>query len=100
MCIRDSNTRKFKCPELSICINGIPVVALIDTGSQINAISAEWYHKHKCQMGKLNILKVTNMIGKGAVGRKSKEITQQLLLEVKIGRYSCLLYTSVADLNL
>ena len=28
------------------------------------------------------------MIVKGAVGRKSKQITQQLLLEAKIGQYS------------
>ena len=38
-------------------------------------------------MGKLNILKVTNMVVKGAVGRKSKQITQQILLDVKIGQY-------------
>ena len=25
--------QRYKCPELKICLNGIPVVALIDTGS-------------------------------------------------------------------
>ena len=40
-------TRKGRCPELNICLNEIPIVALIDTGSQINAISDKWYNKHK-----------------------------------------------------
>lgn len=60
---------------------------LLETGSQINAISTEWYNKHKKQMGKLDVLKVTHMIMKGAVGRKSKPITQQVMLEIRIGEY-------------
>ena len=40
-------TQKFKCPELEISLNNVPVIALIDTGSQINAISAEWFNKNK-----------------------------------------------------
>ena len=80
-------TQRYKCPELKTCLNGIPVVALIDTGSQINAISAEWYNKHRSQMGKLNLLKLTNTVVKGAVGKKSKQITQQILMDVKIGQY-------------
>ena len=63
------------------------MIALLDTGSQINAISTEWHNKHKKQMGKLDVLKVTNMIVKGAVGRKSKPITQQVMLEIRIGEY-------------
>lgn len=77
--------QKLKCPELEIYLNNVPAVALIDTGSQINALSAEWFHKNKNRMGKLNLLRLTNTVVKGSVGKKSKQITQQVLLEVNIG---------------
>ena len=80
-------TRKLKCRELELYLNGVPVITLIDTGSQINAISAEWFNKNKNKMEKLNLLRLTNTIVKGAVGKKSKQITQQILVEVKFGMY-------------
>ena len=66
---------KTKCPELKIQLNGIPIIALLDTGSQINALSAEWYQQNKKRMGNIPILKITNLVIKGAVGKKSNKIT-------------------------
>ena len=83
MCIRD----RIKCPELKIQLNGIPIIALLDTGSQINALSTEWYQQNKKRMGNIPILKITNVVIKGAVGKKSNKITQQIMLEVRIGEY-------------
>ena len=78
---------KIKCPELDVLLNEIPVKALIDTGSQINAVSAEWYHLNKKRLGNIPVLKITNLIIKGAVGKKSNKITQQIMLAIKIGEY-------------
>ena len=79
--------KKIKCPELNVQLNKVPVTALIDTGSQINAVSTDWYHSNKKLLGNTPVLKVTNLIIKGAVGKKSNKITQQVMLELKIGEY-------------
>ena len=38
-------------------------------------------------MRKLDVLRLTNTVVKGAVGKKSKQITQQVLLEVNFGEF-------------
>ena len=45
--------------------------ALIDTGSQINVISEDWYRDNKLNLGKIDILKMSNTIVKGAIGNLS-----------------------------
>ena len=50
-------------------------------------LSAEWYQQNKKRMGNIPILKITNLVIKGAVGKKSNKITQQTMLEVRIGEY-------------
>ena len=49
---------KTKCPEMEIQLNGIPIISLLDTGSQICALSAEWYQQNKKRMGNIPILKI------------------------------------------
>ena len=39
--------RRVKYPDVNIQLNNISVVALLDTGSQINALTTERYHKNK-----------------------------------------------------
>ena len=91
--LRDDLTKEYsinikiknnKCPEIQITLNGVPINALVDTGSQINAISKRWFNENKKDLGRLEILKLCNTIIKGATGNKSKRITQQVLLTVQI----------------
>ena len=56
----------------------------MDTASQINAISERWFNNNKKDLGRVEILKLSNTVIKGATGNKSKRITQQVLLTVQI----------------
>ena len=73
-----------KCPEVRITLNGVPTYALVDTGSQVNAISEQWFKNNKRELGNLEMLKLSNTVIKGATGNKSKRVTQQILLTVQI----------------
>ena len=77
--------RNNKCPEIKIMLNGVPTNALVDTGSQVNAISERWFSNNKKDLGRIEILKLSNTVIKGATGNKSKRITQQVLLTFQIG---------------
>ncbi len=63
----------------------VPTYALVDTGSQVNAISEQWFKNNKRELGNLEMLKLSNTAIKGATGNKSKRVTQQILLTVQIG---------------
>ena len=71
----DVNLRNNKCPEIRIMLNGVPTNALVDTGSQVNAISECWFNNNKKDLGRIEILKLSNTVIKGAMGNKSKIIT-------------------------
>ena len=45
------DVKMIKSPELLIQLNHVPVNALIDTGSAVNALSEDWYNNHKRKMG-------------------------------------------------
>lgn len=77
----------YKCPELEIHINGVPVIALVDTGSQCNGMSADWYYRNKDKLGRVETLRLTNTTIKAAVGQRSKHISQQILVEVAVNQY-------------
>lgn len=68
------NMQMNKCPEIKIKLNNIEVTALIDSGSQLNAISELWYINNKEKLGKVEILNLSNTNVKGALGNKSKLI--------------------------
>jgi hypothetical protein len=76
-----------KCPEIQIKLNNVSVTALIDSGSQLNGISEEWFLQNKDSLGRVDILNLSNTNVKGALGTKSKLIRKQVLLEVEIGGY-------------
>ena len=73
-----------KCPEVRVTLNGVSTCALLDTGSQVNAISVQWFKDNKRELGDLAMLKMSNTIIKGATGGKSKRVTQQILLTIQI----------------
>jgi transposase InsO family protein len=69
-----------------IKINNVEVVALIDTGSVVNAISEEWFLCNKQQLGRIEMLRLHNTNIKGAIGKKSKLIKNQILAEIDINK--------------
>ena len=91
MCIRDRDNDNFniiykvkKCPEVRVTLNGVPTCALLDSGSQVNAVSEQWFKDNKKELGDLAMLRMSNTVIKGATGSKSKRVTQQILLTVQI----------------
>ena len=73
--------KTIKSPEISIMINQVPVNALIDTGSAVNALSENWYNNNKKLLGNHEILSVNNTTIVSAVGMKSKHIKRQVFCE-------------------
>ena len=63
----------------------MPLYGLIDTGSQVNAISEKWFKNKKNKLGNVETLRLSNTVIKGATGQRSKRVTQQVLLTTKIG---------------
>ena len=106
----DVNYSVNKCPETSILLNGVPICALLDSASQVNAISEQWFQNTKRHLGSVVTLRLCNTVIKGATGIKSKKVTQQVWLTARIGEVEvdsafvvipelvrdciCLLYTS------
>lgn len=76
---------KVKCPEVAIKLNEVSVIALIDTGSEISALSEEWFNQHKEELKPYEMLRMHNTVVKGAIGSKSKNITRQILIKTEIG---------------
>ena len=77
-----------KCPETHIQIFDIDVVALIDSGSEISAISTELLNKIKLQYD-IPILPVVGISILGALGKRSKKITQQAIIKIKMDDFEC-----------
>lgn len=69
-----------KLPEIEIKLNNVAVKALIDSGSQINGLSEEWFIRNKSKLGQIEILNLSNTNVKGALGMKSKLIRKQVML--------------------
>lgn len=76
--------QEYKCPELRVKINGIPVTALVDSGSQLCAVSEEWFNQNREGLGTFEMLRMHNTTIKTAVGKKTRAITHQILVEVNI----------------
>lgn len=72
------------CLKIILTIKSVPLLALIDSGSQITAISEEIY-KYLLLHGKLTELPVSNVILFTAIGKKSTTIKKQILCEIEIG---------------
>lgn len=88
------------CPELTIKLNNVEVVALIDSGSQLCVISEHWYNYHKERLGKTEILSLANTTVRGAPGNKSKIIKKQVLLKVEmLGFVDDVVFLVIPNLN-
>lgn len=85
--ILENKVNNSKCPEVKIHLNDIPVIALVDTGSQVNGVSEQWYYDNEHKLGNVEILKVSNTYIKGALGHKSKLIKKQILLTLRVNNW-------------
>ena len=73
-----------KCPNIKIDMNGILTYALIDSGSEVTAISEEFFESNK-KFRDCPKLPLNGKIVKGVLGTKSTIIKFQILCPVKIG---------------
>jgi hypothetical protein len=80
----DINRCIVKCPEVRVRLNQVEVIALVDTGSQVNGISQEWFDRNRDKMGRVEMLNLANTTVKGALGNRSKLIRKQVLLSLCI----------------
>ena len=73
-------------PHLLIKLNKIETWSLIDTGSQITAISEIFYEKIK-QNSKILELPVSNVTVSTAIGKKGIAVKKQVKLKIEIDTY-------------
>lgn len=81
---RDNESRTPSCPRVLVGFFAFPVPALIDTGSQITAISEEFY-KYLQLHGELTEMPVSNVMLYTAIGRKPTAIKKQIFYNLIIG---------------
>lgn len=74
------------CPRITACIIAVPISALIDTGSQITAVSETFYQYLKTYH-KVVELPVSNVTILTAIGKKLTHIKKQILCEIQIGSF-------------
>ena len=73
-------------PHLLIKLNNIETWSLLDTGSQITAISETFYEKVK-QNSKILELPVSNVTVSTAIGKKGIAVKKQVKVEIEIDTY-------------
>lgn len=76
-----------KCPELKLKLNNIEVNALIDSGSEIDAISDQWFQSNKERLGHVDVFPLSNTTVRSALGKSSKLIRIQVMLTVEINDF-------------
>lgn len=74
----------YRCPEIKIKIESIVVDCLFDTGSQLTAMSEDFYNLNSDIFGKCPTLPLTNIEAVEFSGEKSKKIKKQFMSRVKI----------------
>lgn len=87
--INENNNKKIcttipSCPRVIVCIFSVPALALIDTGSQITAISEEFYI-YLLKHNSFSELPVSNIVIFTAIGRKPTSVKKQILCDLIMG---------------
>ncbi|XP_074038933.1 uncharacterized protein [Leptinotarsa decemlineata] len=78
-----------KSPVIEITIDNYKCEALLDSGSEISAISEECFNRILKHVENIPILPVVNTSIIVAVGAKSQRIQQQVLLTISLGEVIC-----------
>ena len=80
-----SHLQPCRCPNIEIKMNGIPTFALIDSGSEVTAISEEFFEANE-ELKICPKLPLNGKIFQGALGSKSTTVKFQILCTVKVGK--------------
>ena len=89
------------CPEISIKIEGREVRALLDTGSEVTAISEEFYYGNSNILQKCPALPISGTAIKGAMGGKSNfESSLIFLIIPKLIRPCIIGYDAIKNLQM
>ena len=76
-----SNTKR-ECPVISLNCEGIEIRALVDSGSQITAISETKYDELKGRGISIPVLPLNNVNIVTATQSRSTKINKQIMLEI------------------
>lgn len=76
------------CPRVIISAFAVSISSLIDTGSQITAMSEIFYGYLK-KYNKIMELPVSNVLLFTAIGKKAAHVKKQILCEIKVGNFQC-----------
>ena len=92
-------TKYSQCPEIDILLNGKLVFSLIDTGSEVTAISEKFYTENLEYFKRCPILPLTGKFIKAAMGNKSTRLKLQVMIPTKINNLTLdLIYIVVPKL--
>ncbi|XP_043480161.1 uncharacterized protein LOC122509901 [Leptopilina heterotoma] len=82
----DESTCSPSCPRIIVAMQSVPASSLIDTGSQITAVSEEFYNYLKKYYQVLE-LPVSSVVLFTAIGKKSTPIKKQIMCKLTIGDF-------------
>jgi len=80
-----NNSHLYNTPLIAITLSNVNSVCLVDTGSEVNAISKQFFDKLKESKASYNILPCSGVYVVTACGHKSKRILSQIYVLVQIG---------------
>lgn len=104
-----------RCPHIEISIQSVKTYALYDLGSEVIAISEEFYEDNKKVFQDCPKIPINGKIVKGAIGEKTTAIKLQIVCDVSLGKRTeqlimliipklgknCIIgYDTIQDLNL
>ena len=92
-------TEYSRCPEVDVCLKGKIVTALIDTGSEVTAISEKFYNENLEYFTQCPTLPLCGKFIKAATGSKSTRLKLQVMIPTKINNLTLdLIYIVVPKL--
>lgn len=95
----DFDSQFNKCPTIDITLNGIKVNALIDSGSEVTAISEKFYNENLDAFKSCATLPLCGKFIKTATGNKSTRLKLQVMISTKLKNFSLyLIYIVVPNL--
>lgn len=95
----EESKEQCKCPQIMIEIEGVKVLALVDTGSEVTCLREDVYVGNLGKFQNKPKLPVTGTIVRGALKGKPTRIKIQAMLQTKIGTVSTdLIYLIVPNL--
>lgn len=71
------------CPHLKVLVGERQMSVLLDSGSQVSAVSESFY-KELLLKGEIRELPVTNLVISTAIGKKSTTIKRQIFIRIQI----------------